>query len=718
MVMFYLTYEWTGIRLKKLLCCLGLAALLAISLAPFSAGEHTKHSLPNHLSTQMDKDGNGIDDVLDEYATDPYCSSIGGLIKWGYLNDDDIPIFMDYFRRPGQDDLRALEDLGDNIHVRKVSSYLDVVIVDNLTIAQVQQAARLPGVSLVEFQRIFVPYLDISVKALKARPSTEYSPQTAQEYQSGYKGDGVVIAILDTGVDDEHDSLAGKFVAGVDFQDSGDDQDGTNNPDDKDGHGTHCAGIAMGTGGTQGTYQGVAPEAKLVDLKVLSNWGIGGNLYEGIEWCIQYKDTFNIDVLSISAGELGGGTGDGSDANARIAQQAIENGLIIAAAIGNEGNDHVGISSPASADNVIAVGAIDDDATVNRADDYIADFSNSGPRADDDDGNYLDELKPDVVAPGVDIHSAASYNGNLNIVNAAGYQDMTGTSMSCPHVAGICALLHEANPELTPQQVQDILRQSSEPRGDPYDTSSGNYSNLFGWGMADAYSAVKMATGDFQTVVIEQPSEGAYVSGTIIITGSATNQRGFISQVEFKVDDGTWMTAEGTSSWSVSWNTQEASNGAHTIYIHSQNNNGEYSDEFLRHVTVNNLLLTFSDPTDSQTVSGKIEITGNCDGYAIDSIEICLDGGGYSETLNTALNGDWTTWKYIWDTKNENNGPHTINIRASSSGKVFDGPEITVYVENEDSGGGGDSPGPDVTIVLLVLASLGIGSYALGRRRF
>ena len=703
--------------MRTSLFAVGLLALLALSIIPLCSAEEPGGHRTTRSPTSMDTDGNGIDDVIDEYASDPAGSKIGEFVASGYLQDDEIPVFIDYSMHPGLDDRKALQDLGASIQIRLVSKYLDVIVAQNLTARQVQLASRLPGVTLVEFQGIYLPVLDISVEAVKARASTEYSPYTAQEYQGGFKGEGVVIAILDTGVDDEHDGLQGKFVAGVDFQDSSDDKDGTNNPDDKDGHGTHCAGTAMGTGGTQGTYQGVAPEAKLVDLKVLSNWGIGGNLYEGIEWCIQNKETFGIDVLSISAGELGGGSGDGSDANARIAQQAVDNGLIIAAAIGNEGNDHVGISSPASADNVIAVGAVDDAATVDREDDSIADFSNSGPRADDGDGDVLDELKPDVVAPGVDIHSTASYNGNLKVVKAAGYQDMSGTSMACPHVAGICALIHEANPDLTPQQIQEILRQSSESRGEAYNPDHGNYSSLFGWGMVDAYNAVKMATGDFQKVNIDLPAEGAYVSGTVEVKGTATNQRGFISQVEVKVDDGTWMTADGTTDWSFSWNTP-TTNGPHTLYIRSQNNNGENSDEFVRHVNVNNLMLAFTSPYDSQYLSGKIEITGTCEGFHIEYVEISIDGGGYSLTLNTASEGAWTAWKYTWETKNEDDGPHTLCIRAKSAGNEFEGPQITVYVDNGTGDDTDDTPGFELGSIMFLILVLGVGTGAIRRRSY
>ena len=430
----------------------------------------------------LDRDGNRIDDNIDQYIQDPEGSRLQIYIDQGYLDPQRIPVFVVYSRDTDPGDIDALEALGDNIRIEFVSQYLDVVIANDLTIEQIRSASKLPGVVIVEFQKVYAPLLDTSVRAIKARESSVYSPYTAAEYNGGYTGAGITVAVLDTGVDDEHESLDGKFIAGVDFQDSGDDKDGTNNPDDKDGHGTHCAGTAIGTGGTQGTYMGVAPDATLVDVKVLTDWGFGGKLYEGIEWCISQQDTFGIDVLSISIGEMMGGNSDGQDSNGRIAQQAVDNGMVVVAAIGNDGNEHIGISSPAAADNVIAVGALDDQDSVDRNDDWIADFSNSGPREDDGDSDDLDELKPDVTAPGVGIQSANSYNGNLAILKAGGYASLSGTSMACPHVAGTAALELQQN-LLSPDALKAELKSKAENIGLPSDQQ--------GAGLVDAENVLK-----------------------------------------------------------------------------------------------------------------------------------------------------------------------------------------------------------------------------------
>ncbi|MCK4718540.1 MAG: S8 family serine peptidase, partial [Thermoplasmata archaeon] len=252
--------------------------------------------------------------------------------------------------------------------------------------------------------------LDVSCRAIKARGSDEYSPNTAWEL--GYTGAGVNIAIMDSGVDDEHPALQGAFVAGADFIASFVPMDGSHNPggDYNEGHGTWVAGCALSRGAPGGEYLGAAPNAGLIDLKIFDQ--VGGPVInkaapeEGLRWAIEHKEDFNIRIASTSIGD--NSNSNGTDEYSKACEEAYEAGIVVISSIGNLGPDNIGIGNPAS-DHCISVGAIDDMSTVDRTDDSIADLSSRGPRKSDDDNNPYDELKPDIVAPGISITTTDSF---------------------------------------------------------------------------------------------------------------------------------------------------------------------------------------------------------------------------------------------------------------------------------------------------------------------
>ena len=458
-----------------------LIILLVFSFQPIK-------STPNFSSTKpfisvkkehwknwsRDRNHNKIDDLI-EFKVE----------KTSYKDQDSISVFVHYDHKPNVLDVENLESL--NVTISYTAKFINTICVRNLSFPLVQKIADLPGVVMVELQPRIYSRLDISVRAIKVRESSFYSPNTV--WDLGYTGNNVVVAVLDTGVDDEHEFLKGKFVAGFDCSGVTSVTDRETNPDDEDGHGTHVASIIMGTGGSVGQYIGVAPSAMLVDVKVLSKRGVnlGDQLIRGIEWVIENKDKYNIKVINLSVGSDIEDP-DGTSAISQAANTAVESGLVVVAAAGNEGPEEYTLCAPAVADNVICVTALDDRDTVSREDDVIASYSSRGPRLDG-------AKKPDVCAPGTGIVAAKGEEtgeaGNEVVV-------MSGTSMAAPHVSGLAALILDANPTLSPFDVKRIILDTAEDKG------SEGWDSAYGWGEIDAYEAVLNALGESE---VNQPPE-------------------------------------------------------------------------------------------------------------------------------------------------------------------------------------------------------------------
>jgi len=252
-------------------------------------------------------------------------------------------------------------------------------------------------------------------------------------WEIGYDGSGIRIAIIDTGIDNSHPDFyfpngTSKIEINIDFTDD-------HNPDDLVGHGTHCAGIAAGTGAASGgKFKGVAPAAKIWNVKVLNRygWGYWSWIISGIEYATYGPDgTENTgdeaDVLSLSLGSYW--WSDGTDPVSMACDNSVDLGRIVVVAAGNwYGYFHIGV--PAAARKVITVGATDKK-------DNLAWFSSYGPTID-----Y--RVKPDILAPGVNIISARAKNGWFGPIPENSYYTMlSGTSMATPHVAGAAALLKQ-----------------------------------------------------------------------------------------------------------------------------------------------------------------------------------------------------------------------------------------------------------------------------------
>lgn len=274
-------------------------------------------------------------------------------------------------------------------------------------------------------------WLDARTQARLDRSTGQISAPAA--WDAGVDGDGVTVAVLDSGIDDTHPDLAGRVDAAVNFTDEPDTTDGA-------GHGTHVASILAGTGAaSDGVRRGVAPGARLLSGKVLDgqaggyvSWAIAG-----MEWAAAQ----GAQIVNMSLG-LGPGDFEAPLLTGAVERLSAEHGTLFVVAAGNNGCDAC-VGSPADAPAALTVGAVD-------RDDRLADFSSRGPAY----GGY--QLKPEVTAPGVEISAARAGGGDPYVANS-------GTSMAAPHVAGAAALLAQARPDLTGPELRAALTSTAVP---------------------------------------------------------------------------------------------------------------------------------------------------------------------------------------------------------------------------------------------------------------
>ncbi|WP_369248827.1 S8 family serine peptidase [Streptomyces sp. R41] len=273
-------------------------------------------------------------------------------------------------------------------------------------------------------------------------------------WAAGYDGKGVKIAVLDTGVDATHPDLKDQVIAAKNFSTSAD-------ATDHFGHGTHVASIAAGTGAkSNGKYKGVAPGAKILSGKVLSDDGYGDDstILAGMEWAADQ----GADVVNLSLG--GGDTPEIDPLEAEVNKLSEQKGILFAIAAGNDGDfGEQTIGSPGSAADALTVGAVDDN-------DKLASFSSRGPGLDG-------AIKPDVTAPGVDITAAAAPGSLIDKEvgeKPPGYLTISGTSMATPHVAGAAAILKQEHPDWTFAELKGALTGSAKGgKYTPFEQGSG-----------------------------------------------------------------------------------------------------------------------------------------------------------------------------------------------------------------------------------------------------
>ena len=386
----------------------------------------------------MDLDGDGIHDAI-------WIAIESDLHDWVDANDS-ISVIVDFDHQPTAEDQEMLErevDFRTQFRYHLIDSIAGRVAVEDIV-----EMSHLPGVVLIELDGILTTQMN-DVNDIHGIPMIWED--------TGYTGKGSVVSIIDTGIDSEHVGLDdldddnstndSKVIA---FYDAVNNPDKTNGTEvkayDDQGHGTHCAGITAGTGAPTFEYVGVAPKGQLVGVKVLDEGGSGSfaTVMAGMEWTVDKRHDFNIRAASMSLGGFGliEWTSSEEESVNRMANEMVRSGVALFIAAGNSAVS-AQIGTPGSAEDVITVGALDKDTS-------IAVYSSQGPTEEG-------RVKPNIAFVGSSVMAPEANSGD-------GYVGYSGTSMATPGAAGLAALMYQANPDLSPFDIRNIMQETSTYR--------------------------------------------------------------------------------------------------------------------------------------------------------------------------------------------------------------------------------------------------------------
>ncbi|MEE2626789.1 MAG: S8 family peptidase [Candidatus Thermoplasmatota archaeon] len=430
------------------------------------------------MDTSMDLDGDFVHDAIWIAAQNN---------QHDYLDENGrISVIVDFDHTPTEDDEKMLSSEVD--FELEFRYWLIDSIAGTVELNRIHELVDLPGVVFVELDGI----LGIQMEDVVPAHGVDLVWQ-----DTGYTGEGVTMAIIDTGIDGNHTALDDldddnttndpKIVA---FYDAINNPGATNGteifPYDDNGHGTHCAGITAGTGAPDYRHIGVAPRANLVGVKVLDAGGSGSfaAVMAGMEWTVEKRHEFNIRAASMSLGALTGAiewTSSEEESVNRMANEMMRAGVTLFIAAGNSGGTAT-IGAPGSAEDVITVGSLDKNTA-------IAVYSSQGPTEEG-------RVKPNVAFVGSSVNAPDANTGD-------GYVALSGTSMATPGAAGVAVLMYQANPDLSPFDIRNIMQETATYRECHYMLANepcaedaipkNRQNNVYGHGHVNAQPAVEEA---------------------------------------------------------------------------------------------------------------------------------------------------------------------------------------------------------------------------------
>ncbi|WP_114326685.1 S8 family serine peptidase [Candidatus Colwellia aromaticivorans] len=450
------------------------------------------------------------------------------------------------------------------------------------------------------------------------------------------KGNGVVVAVLDTGVDSNHSDLSANMVAGWNSV--------SNNSDTSDvyGHGTWVAGVVAATSNNGSGVTSIAWHSSIMPIRITNQsngYAYWSDVANGLTWAADH----GADIANISYSV----TTSSSVTNA--AQYMRNKGGLVVASAGNEGAN-LNCTDNAS---IITVSATD-------SADNKASWSNYG--------NCLD-----VAAPGVGIWTTYLNNG---------YGRVNGTSFASPATAATLALIKSANPNLSNDELENILETSADKT-----KSGGVFSSYYGHGRVDAAAAVAMAqqapTIDQQapTVAITSPTENSTQAGIFTIAANAQDNMA-VSSVKLYAD-GVLVGTDSVAPFSFSFNSNNVADGNVAFTASADDATGNQGNSATHWLAIDNIVdvadtiapsMAITNPADGSTMSGTIAIGATAtDNIAVTNIALYIDG-----QLKTQVSG--SVLSYSWNTRKVANGYHSIMTKAYDAAGNQTQRSVEVYV--------------------------------------
>ena len=510
-----------------------MVAPLLIATVPVSAvDDDDSEPVGWWTETTVDRNQNKIGDMVELHMDNPI-----------FLDEENtLPLIIDYYYTPGEEEIEVLERTVDYEH-QFILHGIDA-LAGRVPVTELLTLREIPGVVMIELDGI------LTIANNDARIG--HGVDTTY-LETGYDGAGTTVAIIDTGIDGNHTSLDDqdddpstydpKILGFYDAVNTPDDTSGNIFPFDDQGHGSHCAGTTAGTGAPTYEHPGMAPQAHLVGVKVLGADGSGSfaGVMAGMQWTIDTMHQYNTRIASMSLGGPGAieWTSSEEDSVNRQANAMVRAGIALYIAAGNSFVS-AQIGTPGSAEDVITVGALDKDTS-------IAIYSSQGPTEEG-------RVKPNIAYMGSNIMSVEYNSGDQ-------YSAKSGTSMATPGAAGVGALMLQANPDLSPFDIRNIMQETATYRQCHYMGANepcaedlipkNRQNNVYGHGHVNSLEAVIEAAEynqqyTFNSNITLTVSESEFYNVSLLMGPGSKIE----IDLNMGIDTVQWMSNDLRDSWS------------------------------------------------------------------------------------------------------------------------------------------------------------------------